>query len=210
MRVWMPGRPGRAMAAGVPVRQAECSPAIGGGSIRTACMCRRSAGSSALGVAGRGASASDVGAGRGASGIGRRACGAGRRACGVRRPAQILVNDGHLITNHDASGEGPFWWWQGPGRSADTLAIAVGTTHRRGIRRRLPDLRGSGARPGTCSSQLVIACPALARKLARGRPCPALARKLARGEPCPALARKLARGRPCPAATGMLPAAVRR
>ena len=202
MRVWMPGRPGRAMAAGVPVRQAECSPAIGGGSIRTACMCRRSAGSSALGVsalgvAGRGASASDVGAGRGASGIGRRACGAGRRACGVRRPAQILVNDGHLITNHDASGEGPFWWWQVPGRSADTLAIAVGTTHRRGIRRRLPDLRGSGARPGTCSSQLVIACPALARNVARG-------------EPCPALARNVARGRPCPAATGMLPAAVRR
>ena len=35
MRVWMPGRPGRAMTAGVPVRQAECSPAIGEGSIRT-------------------------------------------------------------------------------------------------------------------------------------------------------------------------------
>ena len=34
MRFWMPGRPGRAMTAGDPVRQAECSPANDKGSIR--------------------------------------------------------------------------------------------------------------------------------------------------------------------------------
>src|SRR5665811_473615 len=46
VRIWMPGRSGRATATGAPARQAECSPAIAGGSIR---MDRRSSGAEAAG-----------------------------------------------------------------------------------------------------------------------------------------------------------------
>ena len=120
---------------------------------------------------------------------------------GVGREARcpILVNAGHVITSRDASGPRLLWRQQRPRPRCRYPRICVRCDAQRRNSSTIARSSVTRARPGACTSGLVIACHALTRKAPTGVACHALARKAPHRAACHALARKSGHGAACPA-----------